>query len=355
MDLNPLGSLSHFDTFDDDVSKGSNDLTVDAGLSNEGPFLSSVSVAGQDLSQSLSIVPPTSEEQDQQPAEQQLKRKGGWTKGKKRGKKVGALKDLNAPKQPLSGYMRFVAERREQMRVDQPNLSFIEINKQLGGEWNALAIHDKQRYIEEAEREREKYLKDLEVYQKTESYKLFRQQFEKKCKEESAATSRMPTILSHRRGGNIGRFPAEEEESRTFDIPIFTEEFLDHNKSRDAELRQLRKQTTELEEQNAILSKHTDNMRQAVERLEVEANQNRQTNQALAAHLEALRSCLTTAFGSVSLPGTGELPTLETIDSYMARLHSLILDSPQENEALIATVREIVGRLNVELDPSKVR
>lgn len=31
MDLNSLGSLAHFDTFDDDVSKGSNDLTVDAG------------------------------------------------------------------------------------------------------------------------------------------------------------------------------------------------------------------------------------------------------------------------------------------------------------------------------------
>ncbi|GFS09509.1 high mobility group protein 20A [Elysia marginata] len=278
MDLNPLGSLSHFDAFDDDVSKESNDLTVDAGLSNEGPFLSSVSVAGQDLSQSLSIVPSASEVQEQQPSEVG-KRKGGWTKGKKRGKKMGVLKDLNAPKQPLSGYMRYVAERREQMRVDQPNLSFIEINKQLGGEWTALPMHDKQRYIDEAEREREKYLKDLEVYQKTDSYKLFRQQFEKKTKEVSAASSHVPAIM--RRGGN--RLPAEEEESRTFDIPIFTEEFLDHNK------------------------------------------------------------------------GTGELPTLETIDSYMARLHSLILDSPQENETLIATVREIVGRLNVELDPSKVR
>ncbi|RUS75118.1 hypothetical protein EGW08_017125 [Elysia chlorotica] len=352
MDLNTLGGLSHFDTFDDDVSKESNDLTVDAGLSNEGPFLSSVSVAGQDMSQSLSIVPPSSDVQEQAQSEP-AKRKGGWTKGKKRGKKSGAVKDSNAPKQPLSGYMRYVAERREQIRVNQPSLSFVEINKQLGGEWNALGMQEKQRYLDEAEREREKYTKDLEAYQKTESYKLFREQFEKKCKEDSGPPH-TPAILSPPRGRG-GRVPTEEDETGTFDIPIFTEEFLDHNKARDAELRQLRKQTTELEEQNAILSKHTDNMRQAVERLELEAAQNRQTNQALVAHLEALRSCLTTAFGSVPLPGTGELPTLETIDSYMARLHSLILDSPQENEALIATVREIVGRLNVELDPSKVR
>ena len=30
------------------------------------------------------------------------------------------------------------------MRVDQPNLSFVEMNKQLGGEWTALAAHEKQ-------------------------------------------------------------------------------------------------------------------------------------------------------------------------------------------------------------------
>lgn len=43
-----------------------------------------------------------------------------------------------------------------------------------------------------------------------------------------------------------------------FDIPIFTEEFLDHNKTRDAELRQLRKINTDYEQQNAILSKHNN-------------------------------------------------------------------------------------------------
>ena len=46
--------------------------------------------------------------------------------------------------------------------------------------------------------------------------------------------------------------------------------------------------------------------------------------------------------------GATEVPTLETIDTYMAKLHTLILDSPQENEGLIASVREIVGRLNFD-------
>jgi hypothetical protein len=44
--------------------------------------------------------------------------------------------------------------------------------------------------------------------------------------------------------------------------------------------------------------------------------------------------------------GSNEVPTLNTIDNYMARLHSLLLDSTtHDREALLATVRELVGRL----------
>jgi len=43
--------------------------------------------------------------------------------------------------------------------------------------------------------------------------------------------------------------------------------------------------------------------------------------------------------------GSGEIPTMETIDSYMNRLHSIIMANPQENENLIATVRDVVNRL----------
>ncbi len=97
----------------------------------------------------------------------------------------------------------------------------------------------------------------------------------------------------------------DEDEVPAFDIPIFTEEFLDHNKAREAELRQLRKQNTEYEEQNAILSKHIENMKQAIEKLEVEAVQQRSNNIALQQHLDGLRTTLTANFSSVALPGMG--------------------------------------------------
>ena len=114
---------------------------------------------------------------------------------------------------------------------------------------------------------------------------------------------------------------------------------------REEELRQLRKAATEFEEQNAVTSKHIDNLKQAIGKIEMETNQQRNSNMVLLNHLSNLRAALVQAFGSLILPGTNEVPTLDSIDSYMTRLYSVILDSPQENEGLITNVREIVSRL----------
>mgnify|MGYP001796113787 CR=1 FL=1 len=45
---------------------------------------------------------------------------------------------------------------------------------------------------------------------------------------------------------------------------------------------------------------------------------------------------------------TNEVPTVATIDNYMAKLHQIILDAPQENEQLILAVTEVVNKLNLE-------
>lgn len=343
-------SSYNFENFEDDVSKESSDLTVDASYhqSSENTNISNAQNEF-DISQ-VHMIEGSENTNPNAGQEVQEKRKGGWPKGKKR-KKV--IRDVNAPRQPLTGYVRFLNERREAVRSENPGLSFSEITKLLGSEWTKLPQHEKQRYLDEAEKDKERYLKELEAYQQTEAYKLFmKKQSDKKRKTEgldegeggvSVNGSNMDSLLQD----STNR---EDDDSVAFDIPIFTEEFLDHNKNREAELRQLRKQNTEYEEQNAILSKHIENMKQAIEKLEVEAVQQRSNNLALQHHLDALRSTLTANFAAVPLPGTNEVPTLETVDTYMTKLHSLILDSPQENESLIATVRDIVGRLNFEGD-----
>ena len=54
------------------------------------------------------------------------------------------MKDVNAPRQPLTGYVRFLNERREKVRAENPGLFFSEITKLLGAEWSKLPQAEKQ-------------------------------------------------------------------------------------------------------------------------------------------------------------------------------------------------------------------
>ncbi|XP_064470654.1 high mobility group protein 20A-like [Ornithodoros turicata] len=271
------------------------------------------------------------------------KKKGGWPKGKKRKK---AVRDVNAPKQPLTGYVRFLNDRREKVRSENPAASFSDITKILANEWSKLPLQEKQRYLDEAEKDRERYTKEMEQYQQTEAYKLFtRKQNEKTKVDEKQSNVNGPAVAE------VIQAPCDDhrkDDVPGFDIPIFTEEFLDHNKAREAELRQLRKSNTEYEEQNAILSKHIDTMKAAIEKLEVEAAQQKNNNSALQQHLAAVRSKLVSSFANIPLPGTNETPTLSTIDMYMKTLHSVVTEHPKENEAFVSTVRDIASRLEYQ-------
>lgn len=72
--------------------------------------------------------------------QQQRTKRGGWAKGRKRKK---PLRDTNAPKSPLTGYVRFMNERREQLRAKRPEVPFPEITRMLGNEWSKLPPEEK--------------------------------------------------------------------------------------------------------------------------------------------------------------------------------------------------------------------
>ncbi|XP_072291617.1 high mobility group protein 20A [Eucyclogobius newberryi] len=280
---------------------------------------------------------PNADNNSQRNGDEKLRR-GSWTKGRKRKK---PMKDSNAPKAPLTGYVRFMNDRREQLRAERPDVPFPEITRMLGNEWSKLQPDEKQRYLDEAEKDKERYMRELEKYQKTEAYKHFTRKVQEKQK------GKRHRDVGHQAANEALHEKDLEGKDRTvFDIPIFTEEFLNHSKAREAELRQLRKTNMEYEERNAALQKHVESMRGAVERLEGDVMQERGRNSLLQQHLETLRQALTSSFSAVQLPGSGETPTLETIDVYMKKLHSVIMSSPQDHDGLICTVRDVVNRLD---------
>merc|ERR1712061_664145 len=116
--------------------------------------------------------------------------------------------------------------------------------------------------------------------------------------------------------GEVSLAEPVRENSNSFDIPIFTEEFLNHNRARELELRQLRKQTSEFEEQNAVLGKHIDSMKSAISKLEVETVQQRQNNAALQHQLDQLRQMVVTHFKGLQIPGLEEPVSLQTADQF---------------------------------------
>ncbi|XP_019748890.1 high mobility group protein 20A isoform X1 [Hippocampus comes] len=306
----------------------------------------------------------------------QKTRRANWTKGRKRKK---PMKDRNAPKAPLTGYVRFMNDRREQLRAERPDVPFPEITRMLGNEWSKLPPEEKQRYLDEADRDKERYMRELEKYQKTEAYK----HFTRKVQEKQKGKRHRGDVGNPAANESLHEKDSEGKDRTVFDIPIFTEEFLNHSKAREAEMRQLRKTNMEYEERNAALQKHVESMRGAVERLEGDVMQERGRNGLLHQHLDTLRQALAASFSSVPLPvsytaptavgtvshgrggerliglsaeqngvllkaasGSGEMPTLDSIDSYMKKLHSIIMSNPQEHDSLINTVRDLVNRLD---------
>ncbi|XP_008336801.1 SWI/SNF-related matrix-associated actin-dependent regulator of chromatin subfamily E member 1-related [Cynoglossus semilaevis] len=268
---------------------------------------------------------------------QEEPKKRGWPKGKKRKKVLP-----NGPKAPVTGYVRFLNERRELMRATYPDLPFPEITKRLGAEWTRLAPNDKQRYLDEAEREKMQYAQELKEYQQTEAYQLTSAKIQdKRIKKEDTSS----VIVSTNAGSSL---PKITDVPSRFDIPIFTEEFLDQNKAREAELRRLRKANIEFEEQNAVLQRHIKDMYNAKERLEAELGKDEKRTQALQQHLLAIKHTLVNSLSSIPLPGTGETASLGNLDSYLGRLSGAIEGNPQKHRVLLTQLREVFSHIDSE-------
>jgi len=235
------------------------------------------------------------------------------------------------------------------------------MGKKLAAEWSALAEPEKNKYNELAKRDKDRYDKEFSDYQHTESYKHYLES----QREQGGSTGGEPRVKKKKKttGSSIARdskrnsfdesdgevvvAEPQRENANSFDIPIFTEEFLDHNKARELELRQLRKQTTEFEEQNAVLGKHIDSMKSAISKLEVETVQQRQNNAGLQQQLDMLRQMVVSSFRGVQLPGNHEPLTLQSVDQFVSGLHSVMVEQQgQQHTGLLNTVKDIVSRMD---------
>lgn len=139
---------------------------------------------------------------------------------------------------------------------------------------------------------------------------------------------------------------SRQESLQSYDIPIFTDEFLEHNKAREGELRHLKKHNSQLEEQNAMLGKHVENMKAAIVKLDTDALNQRTLNRTMQQQLDGLRVSLSAHLGSLPLPGSKDPPNRDNIDDYMNTVYRMMTESPKpENQHFINLFKETIWSL----------
>lgn len=77
-------------------------------------------------------------------------------------KKKKAKKDKDAPKRPMSAYMLWLAEIREQIKKENPGISVTDLSKKAGEMWRE--INDKTEWQEKAQEAKKKYEEDMKAY-----------------------------------------------------------------------------------------------------------------------------------------------------------------------------------------------
>ncbi|KAI6203235.1 HMG box domain-containing protein [Aphelenchoides besseyi] len=149
-----------------------------------------------------------------------------------------AKKDTNAPKYPLNAYAIFYRHFHTEYNRKNPD-------RKLGGQgftilasqgWRSLTEDEKKPFQELAQKERERYAKEMEVYKKSAGYKEF-------------MTNNQPAGSSTRFG----------------EVEVFSKEFLAHNKARETELRNLRRKITTTEEE---IGTHNDKIEELKKQLD---------------------------------------------------------------------------------------
>jgi len=73
-------------------------------------------------------------------------------------------KDPNAPKRGLSAYMFFANEQRENVREENPGISFGQVGKVLGVRWKALNEKQRMPYEAKAAQDKKRYEDEKATY-----------------------------------------------------------------------------------------------------------------------------------------------------------------------------------------------
>ncbi|EDV55415.1 high mobility group protein 20A [Drosophila erecta] len=292
-----------------------------------------------------------------------------------------------APKMPLNGYVRFMNDRREELRREQPQRTALEHTRIIGEEWHQLPEERKAPYMEAAAKDKAIYQEQLQLFlkehpeilanelakakkvtkldsspkektpkgesalgkaKKTKAKQVKRQSEDPDdvplAKVKRAQTPPPPTPPAAPVQPPPSSMPPAPRPLQTGEIPIYTNEFIEHNRSTENELRTLRKAKTDLEQQNAVLEQHVDNTKAGYAKVMGEVTELMEENQRLETYVRGLRQKLVAALGGISLPSLEPSgPSVGNIDKYIRHLAGLV---SQPNNVTLIKAREALRKVD---------
>lgn len=133
------------------------------------------------------------------------------------------------------------------------------------------------------------------------------------------------------------------------DIPIFTDQFLEHNRQMESELKKLRKLNTDTELQNSVLEKHVENVRNGITKANAEIDDLKSDNEKLSAYLTALRLKLATQLRNLSIPSEPNGANINNIDKYMNDLFEMAKDN-SHGPASLNKAKDLLRKVDLTID-----
>lgn len=308
-----------------------------------------------------------------------------------------------APKMPLNSYVRFMNDRREQLRREHPNRTALEHTKMIGEEWHQLTDERKAPYLEAAAKDKALYQEQMHKFLKehpeivatelAKAKKVFDNKNASTPKEKAtnhsnsnsssidtaaaaAATAAKKAIVKPSGVNKQQSTPTPDPDdiplaqvkrtptppafsscapaprpSLAGEIPIYTNEFIEHNRSTENELRTLRKTKTDLEQQNAVLEQHVDNTKAGHAKIMGEVSELKEENARLVAYTKNLRQKIVSALGGITLPPVHPSGlNVDSVDKYMHHLAEMISSSAtagdQQNNAMLLKVAELLCKMD---------
>jgi len=250
----------------------------------------------------------------------------------------------DAPKHPLTGYVRFMNSRRDSLKSENPEANHLDITKMLADEWTKMADEAKKPFMDEADKDKERFVTEMQAYRVLHPDAKMRHRKSKKlkCAPKAQSTPKIEEVVAI--PAPVVPVPVENGTSKPPEasasasllkaghIPIFTDQFLEHNKQVESQLKALRKANTDFEFQNSNLERYIENMKSGIANMEADNGDLKAKNLILEKYLEKMRSTLAAAFGNLSLP-TEKTATVSNIDSYMTELAGMSGPASTVNKA----------------------